>query len=425
MSKQPLRVGIIGMGGFAGAHHDAVRELESAGRCRLMCACDPDPSAFAERARKLGFAERGVGFYDNYARMLQTHERELDLVTIPTPVPLHAPMHRACVTRGIPVYLEKPPTLNCQELEDMLLVEATARACTNVGFNFIVEPERQALKRRILDGEFGAVRKVSLLGFAPRPRSYFRRAPWAGRLVMDGRLVLDSCFGNAMAHLVHNALFWPGSGSVLSWAGVERVEAELYRARRIQGFDTVFARAVTTEGPEVLVAMSHSCEPGISFRERITCEKATISYTVAQRFRIDWADGRQESGEVGQVHLIDNLSAYLDYLEGKVDRPLNLLADCRPFVMFNSLLYIAAANIHSIPSESIELSITDGHTDETPRIRGLLPACEEFLSRGTFPSAQACAWGRPGGEAAASDVSRLAEVVDRIAQESPELEEDA
>ena len=95
-----LGVGVIGMGGFAGAHHNVVRALEIAGECRLICACDPRMDSFVDRCRELDFAARGVKLFHDYERMLDECRGELDVVTIPTPVPLHAPMHRACVERG-------------------------------------------------------------------------------------------------------------------------------------------------------------------------------------------------------------------------------------------------------------------------------------------------------------------------------------
>src|SRR5690606_28291972 len=47
MPKSPIRVGIIGMGGYAARHHEALLQLENAGEARLVCTCDPAPSKFA------------------------------------------------------------------------------------------------------------------------------------------------------------------------------------------------------------------------------------------------------------------------------------------------------------------------------------------------------------------------------------------
>ena len=408
-----LRIGIIGMGGFAGTHHDFVNALEEEGRCRLVCTCDPERDAFADRARNLRFGERGVEFMDDYVAMLDAFRDRLDAVLIPTPIPLHAPMHRACVERGLPVYLEKPPTLSCQELEEMLTVENRATRFTNVGFNYIAEPERQELKRRIVTGEFGTVRRVCLLGLTARPRSYYLRAPWAGRLMLNGQLVLDSCFGNAMAHLVHDILFWAGTGEVLSWADIENVDAELYRAHDIQGFDTVFATARTKEGPEIRAALSHACEQKPVHRETIVCDRATIHYDVGASYKVEHENGSVESGEVRRVFLKENLSAYFDYLEGRAKRPLNRLADCRPFVAFNSLLYVAAGRINTIDNKHLAIAGSPG-PDEYLEIAGLTEVSEEFLRSGAFPGKQRAPWAGSGGCAAASDVSHLPEAIRRI-----------
>ena len=140
-----MNIGIIGMGGFARSHHRAILDLERKGECRLVCTCDPGIGRFADTARDMEFPARGVALFDDYIDMLDQCRDQLDIVTIPTPLPLHADMHRACVERGLAVYLEKPPTLDYVELEDMLRVEAGAAKLTNVGFSNIIEEPRQIL----------------------------------------------------------------------------------------------------------------------------------------------------------------------------------------------------------------------------------------------------------------------------------------
>lgn len=82
-------------------------------------------------------------------------------------------MHAAATALGLPVYLEKPPTLDHTELEQMIVADARARKSSLVGFNFIIEKPRLALKQRLLAGEFGAVQGATLNALWPRPASYF------------------------------------------------------------------------------------------------------------------------------------------------------------------------------------------------------------------------------------------------------------
>jgi len=418
ISMKPLRIGIIGMGGFAGVHHDVIARLEESGEFRLVCACDPKMEAFSERQQTLRFAQRGVRVFPDYLAMLEACRSDLDVVTIPTPIPLHAPMHRACVERGLAVYLEKPPTLDHAELERMIVVETKAVRQTVVGFNFIIEPERQTLKQRLAAGEFGRVKRVEVYALWPRNAAYFTRADWAGRLQKDGRLILDSCIGNAMAHQVFNALFWCGADSHWAWGDIERVQAELYRAHAIEGLDTAFMAATTRQGVDLRLAMSHACQ-GIQRQEEcVVCERATLHYHIynsgpsGQLYSVKWNDGRVETGDPVDRRIEDmNFRAYAAYLRGETDRPTSRLPDCRSFVHLNNLAYIAARKITNVATPHIT-RLPDGNLE----ISGLPGATQEFISSGRFPSAQAMPWAVPGGSATPADLPALESVVKEMAE---------
>lgn len=419
MGRSPLRVAIIGMGGFAGSHQGVIKDLEAAGECRLVCACDPQPERFAEEQARWEFGRRGVRIFSDHLAMLDACRDELDVVTVPTPVPLHAPMHRAVVERGLACYLEKPPTLHYAELDEMLAVEARAARSTVVGFGFIVEATRQALKRRILDGEFGAVRRAGFLGLWPRLTTYFERASWAGRLMLDGRWTLDSCIGNAMAHYLHNLLFWCGRREVLSWAEVDSVEAELYRAHRIESFDTAFLHAACSNGTTLHVAATHACESPQHEREWVECERATLTFTANNHYRIDWQDGRQEETTLDWPNTLGwNFRAYFAYLRGEASRPLTRLVDTRPFVHLYDLALIAGQRIHSVPEMCVNRAPAADGQGAYAAITGIQDACERFLATGRFPSQQGAPWGQPGGQANREDLTRLDAVVVRMMREA-------
>ena len=165
--KTPIRIGIVGMGGFAGSHHNAVARLEERGNAKLICTCDPQAVAFSTQQHVLKFAQRGVAVFNDLQSMLGSCHGELDALVIPTPIHLHAQMHAEATSYGIPCYLEKPPTLDYSELERMIVADSRARKSSLVGFNFIVEKSRLALKERILAGEFGAIRGATLSALWP------------------------------------------------------------------------------------------------------------------------------------------------------------------------------------------------------------------------------------------------------------------
>jgi predicted dehydrogenase len=417
LNHQTMNVAIIGMGGFAGDHHRAMHALEKQGECRLLCTCDPQPEAFQTQREEWEFAARGVAVYTDYRDMLETHGDALDMVTIPTPIPLHAPMHRAVIERGLGCYLEKPPTLDIAELDEMLAVEANAKKQTQVGFNFIIEAERQAMKRRILDGEFGAVKRIGFLGITPRATIYFNRSAWAGRLYLAGRLVLDSVMGNANSHYLHNLLFWAGQGDILSWASVAAVEAEMYRAAAIENFDTLFARGTCENGVEVLVATTHAHAGGHAFEEWIECEQATIRHSpYHQPYIISYNDGRQETIPTTDPDLLrENFRYYLRYLRGEEPRPLTSLSDTRPFVEYYDLAYVAAKQITHVGGQHVTQSQTADGKGTFTAIQGIWEACETFLATGRFPSQQGLPWARPGGRATRAELGQFHDVIAHIA----------
>ncbi|MDR2675198.1 MAG: Gfo/Idh/MocA family oxidoreductase [Opitutaceae bacterium] len=381
----PIRIGIIGMGGYAGLHHKAVLDMERMGLARQVCACDPRPENFAGRMAEWDYAGRGVRVFTDYRKMLGACARGLDEVVVCTPIPLHAEMHRACVEAGVACYLEKPPTLDPAEFETMLAVERGARRSTFVGFNDIIEPLRARLKQRLLDGGFGRIKRAGAWALWGRPVDYFGRASWTGRLFADGHMVLDSCFGNALAHFVHNMLFWVGKGSFFSWGGPGVTQAELYRVNAIEGADTFFVETLAG-GVPVRFAFSHAGPRGNRHCERIECEKAALDYVVGEGCRIKWAGGREEF--MAQPALEPPLSNHLDYcryMRGGQARPATTLEDARPFVTLNALAYLSCENIIRIPEKMLApVTDNDGHLFVTLRDWKVLK--REFLERGIWPS---------------------------------------
>jgi predicted dehydrogenase len=297
----------------------------------------------------------------------------------------------------------------------MIAADARARKASHVGFNFIVEKPRLALKERLLDGEFGAIRGATLAALWPRPASYFSRNDWAGRLLAGDRVVLDSCFGNAMAHFVHNVLFWGGAPELFSWARIAAVRAELYRAHAIEGADTFFVEADTVSGITMRFALSHACAGASSQGETVLCEKAELRYTVGGAAEVRWADGRVENIALDPFDaLVENHLDYFRYLRGESPRPATTLADSRSFVALNDLAHISSGRITTVPATLVSPVREEREQKDYLSVTGMLAAQESFLNRGVWPSA--AGWGRAPGEVATpADLPRFHDVIRAMA----------
>jgi len=380
------RVAIIGLGGYAARHHEAVLALEKLEECRLVCTCDPRPDSFRDQTVRWAFGARGIAVFGDYREMLERHVNELDVVIIPTPIPLHEEMHAAVVGHGLTAYLEKPPSLDPQELERMIALDAQAAVPTLVGFNFIAEPARQALKRRLLAGEFGALRSATLLGLWARSSDYYGRNDWAGHLLSsDGRLLLDSCLGNGLSHHVHNLLHWAGLDGLDRWAEALRVRASLLRAHPIEGPDTVFLEAETSSGVPLRLALSHACRGPELHRERLVCELAEIDYMTQRRAEIRWRDGRIEPVTLDPFDAqMVNLRVLFSCILGKTTKPPTTLNDSGPFVRLHALAYISAREIKNW-EEAVVIREPAGRPACHVEVVGIEAMAERFLVRREWP----------------------------------------
>lgn len=389
MSEAP-RIALVGMGGYAADHHRTVQHLERRGVLRLVCTCDTRRAAYDEALENWCLAEREVSTYDDFERMLDRETASVDILCVATPIPQHEAMHLAGVRRGLAVYLEKPPTLDPRALSSMIALDDTARHRTLVGFNFILEPARRRLKRRLLAGDFGDLLGLSFCAVWPRPEAYFRRAAWAGRLLAPGGgLVLDSCLGNATSHFSHNLLFWSGGPALDSWGRPDHVEAQLYRAHDIQGADTFFVRGTTERQTPFHIAVTHAGKSSPYQLETVDCEHAKIAYDAYGSVRIHWKNGRVETIE-REVYdpLQANYLDYVAYLSGEKSRPHTTLRDSEPLVLLNALSYLSSQRIHAFPAELV----TRAGAERKPRdgqrfraVRGLERALEDFVLGANFP----------------------------------------
>jgi predicted dehydrogenase len=396
-----LRVGVAGVGGFAGDHHAALAQMEEDGECRVVATCDPDSSRVAAAAERFRFEDRQVRTFPGLSEMLA--ESEPDVVMLPTPIPLHAEHHRLAVASGAGCYLEKPPSLWWLEFQRMLETERQAKRATHVGFNFVGDPWRRTLKQRILNLEFGELREVRFAAIWPRDEAYYGRNDWGGRLKTGDRWVLDSPIGNAMAHYVQNLLFWAGPEPD-SVAAIHEVRARLFRAHPIESYDTAYLSALLDGGARLRIAATHTGVDRSRQRETLVFDRARIFLDEWRKARVEYADGTVEGLEsevLDQRELLrHNFREYFAFVRGESPRPMTRLEDATSFVALCGLAFVSANGIERFAPGRIV------GTNGKVSVTGSEAEMEAFVEEEWWPT-------EPGKPVHMSDLDRLGEVAAR------------
>ncbi|MGC8744100.1 MAG: Gfo/Idh/MocA family protein [Verrucomicrobiia bacterium] len=118
MSKRPLNVGLIGGGKGAFIVHPHQRAIHFDGTRRVVAgALFPDPKIALEEAEKWPYPIKGYGSYDEMikAQASLPEEERLDYVLIVTPNHVHFDPAMKALKANIPVFCEKPLTVNLKE----------------------------------------------------------------------------------------------------------------------------------------------------------------------------------------------------------------------------------------------------------------------------------------------------------------------
>jgi predicted dehydrogenase len=282
---------IIGISGYGRFHLLALLDQVLQGRLQFLAATivNPDDEAvLCARLRSLG-----CEIFPSTAAMWAKFAGKIDLCFIPTGIHQHAPMTVEALKAGANVYVEKPLAGSLAEIREIQHEEKACGRFVAVGFQDTYAENTMTIKRRLLDGDFGQLKRIVVKGLWPRSSAYYKRNNWTGRLHVGGRPVFDSPANNACAHHLHIALFWAGTDLETS-AEISGVQAELYRARPIESFDTCCLRAALPRDAELLAYLTHSCTEDRSPSLIIETSGARIVWSHEQSCVITRSNGQVE-----------------------------------------------------------------------------------------------------------------------------------
>jgi len=123
MPKKPLNVGLVGGGRGAFIVNPHQKAIHFDGTRRVVAgALFPDPKIALEEAEKWPYPIKGYGSYDEMiaANSSLPEDQKLDYILIVTPNHVHYDPAMKAIKAGIPVFCEKPLTVNLKEAADLV-----------------------------------------------------------------------------------------------------------------------------------------------------------------------------------------------------------------------------------------------------------------------------------------------------------------
>lgn len=404
------KIGLVGMGGFARTHKKYIQSVEEAGLGEQVAqvAIAADREAFADEVAALG--KRGVGVFASLREMLAEMRGELDVVCIPTGIPLHRSMAIAVLEAQCNALVEKPAAGSIQDVDAMLAVEAGSRGFCAVGYQHAYNPDYLRVKEAVCSGMLGRIKEVRSFGCWPRGASYYGRNQWAGALAVGDTWVLDSPHNNALSHAV-NIMCIMGSAEPGKALQPTAVQAELYRANAIESADTAALRAETDEGVDVFFVVSHCTEENVNPVFKLIGEAGEIELDYGGAARVRLADGRCEewaSADAGPL-VLPNVIASIAGAE-----PLRC-----PLALTRAQTLCICGSFESSPIRPLPGALQRTDAEGATVFEGMTTLVQRAWAEGKLFSELGVEWARPGRRISLVDYGYFPTYRPRVGQVQP------
>lgn len=157
-SKYPIKVGFIGCGSHAFRNiYPCLQFLP----VDLVAVCDLNKDKAELFKRKFGARKS----YVNYKQMLDAEDLDAVVVVVgfgDDGSPLYLPIVKETLSRGLPVWFEKPPARNSIEVKDLIEIALENKTFAQVGFKKMFMSSITQIRKIIGKGDFGKITTYSI-----------------------------------------------------------------------------------------------------------------------------------------------------------------------------------------------------------------------------------------------------------------------
>jgi predicted dehydrogenase len=154
MSDQKLRIGVIGIGWYAGTA--LIPRLRETGRAEIVAIARRNAERLAQAQAELQIPAA----FTDWREMLD--KTELDAVVVSTPPNAHAEPTVAALERGLHVFVEKPIALIPADAQRMQAAAVAAERTLMVGYNARGMGSWRTIAQLLNEGAIGTLRQVSV-----------------------------------------------------------------------------------------------------------------------------------------------------------------------------------------------------------------------------------------------------------------------
>jgi predicted dehydrogenase len=212
MTREEIRIGIIGVGQIGKKHIAAYQKIPAA---RVVALCDSNAQELARVA-----AGAGVRTIETDFRALLARE-EIDAVDVCLHNNLHMPVTVAALQAGKHVYCEKPMAGSYRDAQTMLETARITGRKLSIQLSTLYSPETKAASSLIRDGRLGRIYHARSIGFRRRGRPYvdgYGSSSFVQKPISAGGAMYDVGVYH-LAQILH----------LLSNPAVERVSGKTYQ----------------------------------------------------------------------------------------------------------------------------------------------------------------------------------------------------
>jgi predicted dehydrogenase len=361
MELAMIKLAMVGAGGYA---YELIKRICDMPDKIKLVAVTSNP---ARKSSGRSFCQsKGIPVYDDIDQMIKNIKGIADVIFIPAPIHKHFSLTTKCIDAGFDIFLEKPPVATIQDLDELTKYVSKRGKRVPVAFQYLYSAIIQELKKRIVEGRYGRVKRIRAMAGWPRFDTYYARSEWAGKLHINGEWILDGTINNPLAHMLSDELYL-ASMEPGAMAKPVSVQAELYHGHDIDSEDTSSLRIITDKGVEILFNASLCSEAKMDPFVIIECEKAKIEYTGFCKATIILENGEVDRINDDNEKRINMLTKLAEHYENGSPYPI-CLETCRPFTLAVNGAFESCGRPHSISKEYLtcrEQSDSSGDTIKT------------------------------------------------------------